>query len=597
MKLYRVTYKHPDTSDRTFVFAQVGNRFSGMQLSVQAVSKFLTERPEIRYSDWDYLPTSFYDITSLDDLKRRVQEYPERAYREPDMVSYTLEEIVGEVRSWFFGWGIEFTLRLVAYLSDKFSGDKRVRLHRISSSMQDRSYFMYHGRPRQDPRAYIKGDSYTYAHGYRNARDFCKEMGNAIAQSITLEEDAFSELFMYGYDQGTLHFRIAEHAQRVLTAKGIDFDLAMQDCGHWEHHGNEVQVINGRGRWRDYCQACATDTDIVIETHDTGVLMLRDDAYWDDYNEAYCQHEPEREDDEDEDDEDNDPDRLLSYSTNALDYLSKDDSFNTSAFGEFHMGIELELVTSGYTDSAVRDLRSKLGADYCICKSDGSLPSGGVEVVTAPRGLTQHISKFKNWQVDSRYTAWNTNRCGMHIHIDSRAFTQLTLGKFIMFINNDDNKDFIRKIAGRHPAVDSQAQSYCAAEGQQILANPSKALKGKSPNRYYMVNTTCLNKTEASRLGVSYVGERRFNTIELRIFRATLKKERLLAQIEFTHAVIMFCRVASMRDMNAPAFLKWLKATDNRYPHLADWYGIRRREGAKNSAPAESACADAVQSV
>jgi hypothetical protein len=168
------------------------------------------------------------------------------------------------------------------------------------------------------------------------------------------------------------------------------------------------------------------------------------------------------------------------------------------------------------------------------------------------------------------------------------------LGKFIVFINDVKNADFIRKIAGRHPHIDHQAQTYCAAEGQEVIENPAKALKGKSGNRYYMVNTTCLRRPEADRLGVRYVGERNFNTIELRIFRATLKKERLLAQIEFTHAVVMFCRVASMRDLNGVSFIKWLKTTDNRYPHLSDWYGIRRRVGAKNAAPAESLCVDVV---
>ena len=124
------------------------------------------------------------------------------------------------------------------------------------------------------------------------------------------------------------------------------------------------------------------------------------------------------------------------------------------------------------------------------------------------------------------------------------------------------------------------------------MENPSKALKGKSMNRYYMVNTTCLRPSEASRLGVQYVGERSFNTIELRVFRASLKKARLLAQIEFTHAAVMFCRVASMRDLNEQGFLTWLKSTDNRYPHLADWYGIRRRAGAKNAAPVAATTAD-----
>jgi hypothetical protein len=86
----------------------------------------------------------------------------------------------------------------------------------------------------------------------------------------------------------------------------------------------------------------------------------------------------------------------------------------------------------------------------------------------------------------------------------------------------------------------------------------------------------------------------RYNTVELRIYRASLKKERLLAQLEFTHAAVMFCRVASMRDLDGVSFLKWLKTTDNRYPHLADWYGVRRRPTAKNAEPTEIKCEDAV---
>ena len=182
----------------------------------------------------------------------------------------------------------------------------------------------------------------------------------------------------------------------------------------------------------------------------------------------------------------------------------------------------------------------------------------------------------------------------MHVHIDSRAFTAMTLGKFLILINSSTNVDFIRRIAGRHPSVDKQAREYCAAEEQDILDNPKHAIKGKSIRRYRMVNTTCLKSSEADRLGVQYIGERSFNTIELRIFRSSLKRERLLAQIEFTHAAVMFCRVASYRDLDYSSFIKWLRTTNNTYPNLADWYGVRRRATAKNAAPTELACVDRV---
>jgi len=260
------------------------------------------------------------------------------------------------------------------------------------------------------------------------------------------------------------------------------------------------------------------------------------------------------------------------------------------------MGVEIELITPESVNDAVEDIRSELGDAYCICKTDGSLPTGGLEIVSAPRGLAEHIEKFKGWNIASYYYAWNGGRCGMHVHMDSKAFTKLTLGKFIMFINSEHNTDFIRKLAGRHAHRDEQARSYCAVEGQEAMANASKALKGKSTSRYYMVNTTCLRRMEADRLGVQFVGERDFNTIELRIFRATLKKERLLAQIEFTHAAVMFCRVASWRDLNGASFIKWLRTVVGQYPALTKWYGVRQIHTSTPTviAPASETCADAV---
>jgi hypothetical protein len=260
-------------------------------------------------------------------------------------------------------------------------------------------------------------------------------------------------------------------------------------------------------------------------------------------------------------------------------------------------------MTSGdnSTNESAESVRSRLGSSYCIIKSDGSLPHNGFEVVTTPQGLAKHIEVFKAWEIDPAYRAWNTGKCGMHVHIDSRAFTQLTVGKFLMFINSSGNVDFIRKIAGRHPSVDEQARSYCAAEHQSILANPKTAVKGKSGERYRMVNMMNLGSREAKRLGLSmdnsYNG--RYNTVELRIFRASLKKERLLAQIEFTHASVMFCRVASWRDLNGTSFVKWLKTVAGQYPALVKWYGVRNVHTSTPTviAPAQDTCTDAVPPV
>jgi hypothetical protein len=508
---------------------------------------------------------------------------------------YSFKELTPEQYAWTASpHGLALRIPLLEAFAYDLHGNKRYRLHSLINRMEarralDNSRYAWH-------KDWRYGVSQWHSL-MRVRKNLAAEIKHGI---VTKSARGFCDLFMDLYS--TTGFLtnvmgcIASRARARFDELDVpDFIIEPTDCGHWEWEGDGYEVItsNYRHTTETYCHECAEDSDIVVIADDTGNHILRDEAYWCEYNERYVEFEDNVEDrysDDDDSDSDNSfedrPRSLMNYSFDVLQIVSRDTSFESTSFGDFHMGVELELVTPESRHDAVEDLRSQLGMDYCVCKEDGSLPDGGIEVVTAPRKLTEHIDRFSKWQVKSIYRAWNTNRCGMHVHVDSRAFTRLVLGKFIMFINASENTTFIRQLAGRHPSVDSQAQSYCAAEGQLELANPSKALKGKSTSRYFMVNTTCLTRDEANRLGVSYVGERNFNTIELRIFRASLKKARLLAQIEFTHAIIMFCRIASYRDLNGDSFVKWLGTTDNRYPHLSDWYGIRRRVSANNTAPA-----------
>jgi hypothetical protein len=96
----------------------------------------------------------------------------------------------------------------------------------------------------------------------------------------------------------------------------------------------------------------------------------------------------------------------MSYSTNVLHVLDNPSGITSSHFGEFTMGIELEM-TSGDNDTneSAESVRSRLGSSYCIIKSDGSLPHNGFEVVTTPQGLAKHIEVFKAWEIDPAYRA------------------------------------------------------------------------------------------------------------------------------------------------------------------------------------------------
>lgn len=352
-------------------------------------------------------------------------------------------------------------------------------------------------------------------------------------------------------------------------------------CGHVFHHedGNAV-----RGGYDHVCADCLSEYYVWVEDQDE--YWHRDDAY---YHESANDYYSYPEDDEDDDE----PSGLSSWGA-STEYLKHDKSFKPSPTGDFTMGIELEVEATESRKKRVGECADYFNAsyNYAMFKSDGSLDSElGFEIVTAARRLCDHVKMFKDWQPEE-LTSWDAGNCGMHVHIDSRAFTPLTLGKFLMFFNSPDNAQFIRDIAGRHPKFDNQAQSYAATIDSRYVNNPERVKKSPHDNasRYRMVNVTNLTNSEQERLGMSVERQSKgsYSTIEVRIFRGTLRKDRLLAQIEFAHAAVAFCRVASWQEMDGDAFKHWLSVTEG-YPHLRRWYGVSRARNKNNTEAAQEA--------
>jgi hypothetical protein len=379
-----------------------------------------------------------------------------------------------------------------------------------------------------------------------------------------------------------------------LTDDGDRLELC--DCGHVEAYGEYTADY----RDRTHCSSCAEELRVI-----DGEYYHEDDCYyWESDGEYHTESEP---DDDDECSERCDSIRSWGSST---DSLCHDRSFDSSPLGDFIMGVELEVESSSgsLSDSAehtlnhFNDSRPSWGTSrsYITLKEDGSLSDNGFEIVTAARKLEDHLSVFGSWEPHSSLRAWNPGTCGVHVHVDSRAFSALTLGKHLMLINADANQNLIKRIAGRHPISDAKARSYCAQLGQEALVTPAMALKGNCTSRYQMVNLTNLGYAERDRLKVTNTDRNckgGYSTVELRIFRASLKKERLLAQIEFAHATVMFCRVASWGDLNEVGFTKWLKSMAGRYKNLAHWWGFNVPKANKRPGTRRTAAASADETV
>lgn len=397
---------------------------------------------------------------------------------------------------------------------------------------------------------------------YLVTRDLCIRFAGIVRDAVA------------GYTDITAAIEVIDNCRQslgdcmILAWNGVSSDeLVRGACGHVfpENEGNAT--YDGM-----VCEGCFEDNYRHCE--DTDDYRHLDDCYFHDDDECYRTYPPRDDDDFDDDDDGG----LLNSWGASCSHLAHDKTFLPSPNGDFTMGIELEVQATGSRNPALRDCNDHFNRDtsYAMFKRDGSLSdSYGFEIVTAARRLNDHLIKFKEWEPED-LESWDAGCCGMHVHIDSRAFTPLSLGKFLMFYNQTNNHDFIRDIAGRHPDTDDGAQNYARKIGAERTVSPSKVKRaGENNSRYNMVNVTNLTENEQDRLGVNVTRDSkgRYSTVEVRIFRGTLRKARLLAQIEFAHASVIFCRTASWQELDGDAFKFWLSKTAG-YPNLRKWFGV-----------------------
>ena len=349
--------------------------------------------------------------------------------------------------------------------------------------------------------------------------------------------------------------------------------LTVGHCGHIFPANDGHETSDG-----EVCTECFEDNYVYVE--DQEEYWHSNNAYYHESRDAYYSYEEE----EDDDDDYGGTTGLLNSWGASCRHLAHDRSFTPTASGDFTMGIELEVEATDGRSSALRACNEYFNSSrqYAMFKKDGSLSEDdGFEIVTAARRMDDHIKVFGAWEPEG-ITSWDAGNCGMHVHIDSRAFSALTLGKFLMFYNQPGNAAFIRGIAGRHPDDGGAAGQYAGAIKGQATESPTQVKScTENRSRYVMVNVTNLNIDEQQRLSVETSRDCKgsYSTVEVRIFRGTLRKARLLAQIEFAHAAVAFCRAASWQELDGAAFKHWLGTPGGQqYKNLRKWYGIGRSE-------------------
>ena len=85
----------------------------------------------------------------------------------------------------------------------------------------------------------------------------------------------------------------------------------------------------------------------------------------------------------------------------------------------------------------------------------------------------------------------------------------------------------------------------------------------------------CLDDTLGRYTAINVTDEHEHGTIEIRVFRGTLKYEALMGSLEFCDALAHYVKIASAFSMKWQPFIEWVKR-QQRYPNLINYW--RERE-------------------
>ena len=214
---------------------------------------------------------------------------------------------------------------------------------------------------------------------------------------------------------------------------------------------------------------------------------------------------------------------------------------------EPYLGIEMEFQVDKRKAGRLYVGNTMFG--HALMKDDGSI-TNGFELVSRPAGYTTHLARYDSFLTDLPEYIHPHKSCGMHVHISRRAFTYLGAGKLVEFMNREDNKDFVKLMAGRGTT------SYQNRDDDYDKYTPYRqAVKDRYVGRYNFVN---LNNKK---------------TIELRIFATPANKLEFNIRMQFVKAMIEYCKpaihnISLEQQTYFKSFVTWLDNTKKDFKDL-----------------------------
>lgn len=233
-------------------------------------------------------------------------------------------------------------------------------------------------------------------------------------------------------------------------------------------------------------------------------------------------------------------------------------------YDEPFMGFELEMEVPHLqmnADEAASHALEDIAEDIAYLKSDASIDYG-FEFVTHPMTFEWAMKNFPFQKFQELrelgIRSFNTRTCGMHIHMDRRAFKNAHLWKFT-HLHYRNPRAFM--------TLAQRFNSSWATFEEDERGNIIKYIKKEQyPNTRY----TAVNLTNDE-------------TIELRYFRGTLHPGGVKRNLQWAHACYHYTKQLTTRDcidgaLTWKSFRKWILANRKTYPELNEFVHRRMPE-------------------
>jgi len=327
---------------------------------------------------------------------------------------------------------------------------------------------------------------------------------------------------------------------------------------------------SNRAYWCESCeQYNAYGTSYIVDRGEAWCESCTNDAYWcddcDEWNAEGC-------------------DSCLSNENGnriVHDYSYRPDAIfhSTDKNERLFFGIEVEVEAGRNYELASERAHQLEGIDLAYLKSDGSL-NHGFEIVTHPmsheffKNEAQELwATLEELRTNDPYKvkAWDTNTCGLHIHISRTGFSSGShMHRFLNLVYS--NQELYEKLAGR--------SSEQWAKFSDIMVNDyARDTHGNIIEDDHGFARSVTTRTFKRKLG--YRGSDRYSavntnnpeTLEMRIFRGSVNGDTIKAQLDLAHASVEYTRTINANDvingaLTADSFMWYIFEHEELYPHL-----------------------------